>query len=146
MGLQRLCGVILVSALISFVCQPISVIAGDIVHDDNLAPKKPGCENNFVLVNCIEDSEYVGVGARFGTTIVSKEKNANQRCLILSDPCDCCSHPKNKLANDFIMVDRGHCKFTTKANNAQAAHASAVLIINNQKELYKMVCELDETD
>ncbi|MBA0826993.1 hypothetical protein Goarm_011804, partial [Gossypium armourianum] len=23
------------------------------------------------------------------------------------------------------MVDRGHCKFTTKANNAQAAHASA---------------------
>ncbi|PPD93942.1 hypothetical protein GOBAR_DD09043 [Gossypium barbadense] len=141
MGLQRLCGVILVSALISFVCQPISVIAGDIVHDDNLAPKKPGCENNFVLVNCIEDSEYVGVGARFGTTIVSKEKNANQRCLILSDPCDCCSHPKNKLANDFIMVDRGHCKFTTKANNAQAAHASAVLIINNQKELYKMVCD-----
>ncbi|KAL1087955.1 hypothetical protein V6Z11_D08G218200 [Gossypium hirsutum] len=136
---HRLCGVILVSALISFVCQPISVIAGDIVHDDNLAPKKLGCENNFVLVNCIEDSEYVGVGARFGTTIVSKEKNANQRCLILSDPCDCCSHPKNKLANDFIMVDRGHCKFTTKANNAQAAHASAVLIINNQKELYKMV-------
>nr|KJB25873.1 hypothetical protein B456_004G212600 [Gossypium raimondii] len=152
MGLQRLCGVILVSALISFVCQPNSVIAGDIVHDDNLAPKKPGCENDFVLVkvqtwvNCIEDSEYVGVGARFGTTIVSKEKNANQRCLILSDPRDCCNHPKNKLANDFIMVDRGHCKFTTKANNAQVAHTSAVLIINNQKELYKMVCEPDETD
>ncbi|PPD93941.1 hypothetical protein GOBAR_DD09042 [Gossypium barbadense] len=102
---------------------PISVIAGDIVHDDNLAPKKPGC-------------------ARFGTTIVSKEKNANQRCLILSDPCDCCSHPKNKLANDFIMVDRGHCKFTTKANNAQAAHASAVLIINNQKETYWRICTL----
>ncbi|KHG19074.1 Signal peptide peptidase-like 2B [Gossypium arboreum] len=118
MGFQRLCGVILVSALISFVCQPISVIAGDIVHDDNLAPKKPGQSSN--LGNGIEESEYVGVGTRFGTTIVSKEKNANQRCLILSDPRDCCSHPKNK------------------ANNAQAAHASAVLIINNQKELYKM--------
>lgn len=31
------------------------------------------------------------------------------------------------------MVDRGHCKFTTKANVAEAANASAVLIINNQK-------------
>ena len=31
------------------------------------------------------------------------------------------------------MVDRGKCKFTTKANIAEAAGASAVLIINNQK-------------
>lgn len=28
-----------------------SVIAGDIVHDDDSTPKKPGCENQFVLVN-----------------------------------------------------------------------------------------------
>lgn len=31
------------------------------------------------------------------------------------------------------MVDRGNCKFTTKANIAEAAGASALLIINNQK-------------
>lgn len=31
------------------------------------------------------------------------------------------------------MVDRGNCKFTAKANYAEAAGASAVLIINNQK-------------
>ncbi|TYJ41549.1 hypothetical protein E1A91_A03G029900v1 [Gossypium mustelinum] len=152
MDLQSLCKVILVSALISLVCHPCSVTAGDIVHDDDSAPKKPGCENDFVLVkvqtwvNGIEDAEFVGVGARFGTAIVSKEKNANQRRLVLSDPRDCCSHPKNKLDNDVIMVDRGHCKFTTKANNAQAANASALLIINNQKVLYKMVCDPDETD
>ena len=24
--------------------------AGDIVHQDNVAPKRPGCTNNFVLV------------------------------------------------------------------------------------------------
>ncbi|KAA3456507.1 signal peptide peptidase-like 2 [Gossypium australe] len=152
MDLQSLCKVILVSALISLVCHPCSVTAGDIVHDDDSAPKKPGCENDFVLVkvqtwvNGIEDAEFVGVGARFGTAIVSKEKNANQRRLVLSDPRDCCSHLKNKLDNDVIMVDRGHCKFTTKANNAQAANASALLIINNQKELYKMVCDPNETD
>lgn len=31
------------------------------------------------------------------------------------------------------MVDRGNCKFTAKANFAEAAGASAVLIVNNQK-------------
>lgn len=31
------------------------------------------------------------------------------------------------------MVDRGKCRFTRKANFAEAAGASAVLIINNQK-------------
>ncbi|THG09438.1 hypothetical protein TEA_007317 [Camellia sinensis var. sinensis] len=128
------------------------VSAGDIVHDDDLAPMKPGCENDFVLVKVqtwvdgIEDDEFVGVGARFGTNIVSKEKNAYQTRLTHSDPHDCCSQPKNKLAGDVIMVDRGNCKFTTKANVAQDAGASAVLIVNNQKELYKMVCEPNETD
>ncbi|KAJ6705553.1 SIGNAL PEPTIDE PEPTIDASE [Salix purpurea] len=152
MDLQKLCFVITVTAVISLVCYPSSVTAGDIVHDDNLAPKKPGCENDFVLVKVqtwvdgVEDAEFVGVGARFGTTIVSKEKNANQIRLTLSDPLDCCSAPKHKLDGDVIMVHRGHCKFTTKANNAQTAGASALLIINNQKELYKMVCEPDETD
>ncbi|CAL5437479.1 unnamed protein product [Camellia sinensis] len=113
---------------------------------------KPGCENDFVLVKVqtwvdgIEDDEFVGVSARFGTNIVSKEKNAYQTRLTHSDPRDCCSQPKNKLAGDVIMVDRGNCKFTTKANVAQDAGASAVLIVNNQKELYKMVCEPNETD
>ncbi|KAF3448578.1 hypothetical protein FNV43_RR09291 [Rhamnella rubrinervis] len=152
MDLRRLWWIVFVSVVVLLVCSSCSVRAGDIVHDDEKAPKKPGCENDFVLVKVqtwvdgIEDGEYVGVGARFGTTIVSKEKNANQIRLTLSDPRDCCSAPKNKLAGDVIMVDRGKCKFTTKANIAQAAGASAVLIVNNQKELYKMVCEPDETD
>jgi hypothetical protein len=30
-------------------CEVPSVLAGDIVHDDS-TPKKPGCENQFVLV------------------------------------------------------------------------------------------------
>ncbi|XP_019423293.1 PREDICTED: signal peptide peptidase-like 2 [Lupinus angustifolius] len=129
-----------------------SVIAGDIVHDDDSTPKKPGCENQFVLVkvqtwvNDIEDAEFVGVGARFGRTIVSKEKNARYTRLVLSDPRNCCSPPKKKIVGDVIMVDRGNCTFLKKARTAQAANASAILIINNQKELYKMVCDPDETD
>ncbi|PON84568.1 Peptidase A22B, signal peptide peptidase [Trema orientale] len=152
MDSQRVWSFVFVSALILLAYTTPSVTAGDIVHDDENAPKKPGCENDFVLVKVqtwvdgIEASEFVGVGARFGRTIVSKEKNANRTRLTLADPRDCCSAPKNKLAGDVIMVDRGKCRFTRKANIAEAAGASAVLIINNQKELYKMVCEKDETD
>lgn len=29
------------------------VLAGDIVHHDDVAPKRPGCENNFVLVKIL---------------------------------------------------------------------------------------------
>ncbi|KAG2677237.1 hypothetical protein I3843_12G091900 [Carya illinoinensis] len=152
MDSRRPCRLVFGLAVISLVCYPRTVRAGDIVHEDNSAPKKPGCDNNFVLVkvqtwvDSIENAEFVGVGARFGTTIMSKEKNANQIRLTLSDPRDCCSPRKNKLAGEVLMVDRGNCKFTTKANFAEAAGASAVLIVNNQKELYKMVCEPDETD
>ncbi|KAG9129010.1 hypothetical protein Leryth_021704 [Lithospermum erythrorhizon] len=147
MNFQLICIVVIL-----FLSSPTRISGGDIVHDDDSAPKKPGCENDFMLVkvqtwiNGVEDAEFVGVGARFGAKIVSKEKNANQRRLVLSDPRDCCSHLKKELTGDIIMVDRGNCKFTTKANFAEAAGASAVLIVNNQKELYKMVCEPDETD
>ena len=48
-------------------------------------------------VNGVEANEFVGVGARFGRTIESKEKKANQTRLILSNPRDCCSPPKNKV-------------------------------------------------
>lgn len=151
MALEKILWVITLSSLILLLTKVPSVLAGDIVHDDS-TPKKPGCANQFVLVkvqtwvNGVEDAEFVGVGARFGRTIVSKEKNARQTRLVLSDPRDCCSPPTNKIVGDVIMVDRGNCTFTKKANSAQNANASAILIINNQKELYKMVCDPDETD
>ncbi|KAG6749518.1 hypothetical protein POTOM_046570 [Populus tomentosa] len=126
--------------------------ASDIVHQDDIAPKRPGCENNFVLVkvatyiNGVEDNEYVGVGARFGLTLESKEKHANLSTLALADPPDCCSKPRNKLSGEVILAHRGNCSFTAKANVAEDAGASAILIINNQTELFKMVCEVNETD
>ncbi|KAI5564592.1 hypothetical protein POPTR_014G085300v4 [Populus trichocarpa] len=126
--------------------------ASDIVHQDDVAPKRPGCENNFVLVkvptyiNDVEDIEYVGVGARFGLTLESKEKHANLSTLALADPPDCCSKPRNKLSGEVILAYRGNCSFTAKANVAEDAGASAILIINNRTELFKMVCEVNETD
>lgn len=48
--------------------------------------------------------EFVGVGARFGPTLESKEKRANQTRLILADPPDCCSELKNKVFFVHIFV------------------------------------------
>ncbi|XP_047320020.1 signal peptide peptidase-like 4 [Impatiens glandulifera] len=131
---------------------PFPAFAGDIVHQDDISPKRPGCENNFVLVkvptyvNGVEEIEFVGVGARFGPTLESKEKRAIHTRLEIPDPSDCCSQPKNKLIGRVILVHRGNCSFTAKANFAEAAGASAIIIINNQTELFKMVCEVNETD
>lgn len=125
---------------------------GDIVHHDDEAPKIPGCSNDFILVkvqswvNGKEGGEFVGVGARFGPKIVSKEKHANRTKLTLADPMDCCSPPKHKVPGDVLLVQRGKCKFTKKAKFAEAAGASAIVIINHVHELYKMVCEKNETD
>ncbi|GLT62489.1 hypothetical protein SLA2020_351260 [Shorea laevis] len=126
--------------------------AGDIVHQDENTPMRPGCNNKFVLVkvatwiNDVEDTEYVGVGARFGPTLESKERRANHTKVALADPPDCCSSPKNNLTGEVILVHRGNCSFTNKANFADSAGASAILIINNRTELFKMVCEDSETD
>ncbi|GAB2271717.1 Signal peptide peptidase-like 4 [Dionaea muscipula] len=123
------------------------VLGGDIVHEDELAPKRPGCQNKFVLVKVPtwidgqENIEYVGVGARFGPTLESKGKHANQTIVAVADPPDGCSVPKNKLAGEVILVHRGNCSFTRKANIAEDAGASALLIINNNTGLFKMVCE-----
>ncbi|KAL6569526.1 Signal peptide peptidase-like 4 [Orobanche minor] len=146
------------SAVAVLFCSSV-VFAGDIVHQDDVAPKRPGCDNNFVLgVYCgyvvkipvwqdgKEVMEFVGVGARFGVTLESKEKRANQTKVALADPPDCCSKPRNKLAGEVILVHRGNCSFVTKANVAEAAGASALLIINSAKELFKMVCEANETN
>ncbi|KAJ0963556.1 hypothetical protein J5N97_028678 [Dioscorea zingiberensis] len=139
-------------AVILAVLLPGLVIGGDIVHEDDEAPKQPGCSNNFVLVKVQtwidnrEADEFVGVGARFGTPLQSKERHANRTRLIIADPPDLCSPPKNKVAGDVLLVHRGNCKFTAKAKVAEAAGASAILIINNRRELYKMVCDRNETN
>ncbi|KAL8162489.1 hypothetical protein V2J09_013978 [Rumex salicifolius] len=126
---------------------PSPVLAGDVMHVDDVAPKGPGCQNDFVLVKipCIvggkKIEEYVGLGARFGPSLGHKENHVNNAKLVLSDPSDCCSTAKNKLAGEVILIDRGNCSFTTKTRIAEAAGASAVLIVNNETRLFKMVCE-----
>jgi len=52
----------------------------------------------------VEKSEYVGVGARFGPTLESKEKRANLTRVVMADPPDCCTKPKNKVLEFIIKL------------------------------------------
>ncbi|VAI63461.1 unnamed protein product [Triticum turgidum subsp. durum] len=56
------------------------------------------------------------------------------------------SSPCFQVAGEVLLVQRGDCKFTTKAKVAEDAGASAIIILNNRHELYKMVCDQNETD
>ncbi|KAF7828266.1 signal peptide peptidase-like 2 [Senna tora] len=151
MALEKIFSILLLSAVFLLLHNASSVIAGDIANDDDSTPKNPGCDNQFVLVKVqtwvdgVKDAQFVGLGARFGRKVESEEKNALKAPLVLSEPRQCCSAPTIELAGDVIMAYRGHCKFTDKATKAQAANASAILIINMHKELFKMVCRPEET-
>lgn len=43
------------------------VYAGDIVHQDDVAPKKPGCDNNFVLANFLNLIYFSAMNFGFST-------------------------------------------------------------------------------
>jgi len=54
------------------------------------------------LINKKDKIEFVGVGARFGPKIESKEKQSNWTNLLLADTSDCCTPPKEKV--DFLEM------------------------------------------
>ena len=44
-------GDVITTVLLGLMLSLSLVSAGDIVHQDSVAPTRPGCENNFVLVS-----------------------------------------------------------------------------------------------
>ncbi|XP_044952223.1 signal peptide peptidase-like 5 [Hordeum vulgare subsp. vulgare] len=51
-----------------------------------------------------EGEEFIGVGARFGPKIVSKEKQATREPLTLADPIHGCTPPKINLNLDMHAI------------------------------------------
>lgn len=137
------------SLLAAIIAQP--AFCGDIVHDDNEAPKRPGCENKFVLVKVrnwidgIEEGELVGVSARFGKAMESHARDAPMFNLAAATPATSCNLSSNQLKGHAVLSQRGDCTFTQKARVAQAAGATALLVVNTKEELYKMVCDANES-
>ncbi|OAY63211.1 Signal peptide peptidase-like 2 [Ananas comosus] len=125
--------------------------ADDVSSDDDDAPKSPGCSNKFQLVkvkswvNGTESTTFVGLSARFGATLPLQTSEAQKHFAVLANPFDCCANLSSKLTSSVALAQRGDCTFTDKAKVAQSGGAAGLLVINEDEELYKMVCTENDT-
>lgn len=126
-------------------------VCDDIANDDYTGPTSTGCNNKFQLVklnNWIDGAKarsLVGVSARFGTPLPHEENEAHRMTLIEANPLNCCENSSTKLSGLAAFSKRGECAFTTKAKIAEAGGAVALIVMNDEEDLYKMVCTENDT-
>uniref|UniRef100_A0A2N9I5A4 PA domain-containing protein n=1 Tax=Fagus sylvatica TaxID=28930 RepID=A0A2N9I5A4_FAGSY len=112
---------------------------------DSLGP----IENIGVRVkNWVGDAEgknLAGLSARFGALLPSQAEKAPRLPAVFAHPLNCCSSSSSKLSGSIVLSIRGGCDFTKKAEVAQSGGAAALVVINDQEELYKMVCSDNDT-
>ncbi|KAI3907506.1 hypothetical protein MKW92_003545 [Papaver armeniacum] len=120
-------------------------------HGDRLAHKSASCNNNFQLVklmmwvNNTKVESVVGLGAAFGALLPAHADNALRHPAAFPNPSNCCSSSTSNLSNSIALSTRGDCPFTTKAEVAESGGASGLLVINDNEDLYKMVCSENDT-
>ncbi|KAL5203889.1 hypothetical protein ABZP36_008760 [Zizania latifolia] len=140
------------AAALLLVLLAVGAAADDASSDDDAGfPRSPGCSNKFQLVkvknwvNGTEGTTVVGLSARFGASVPRDIHEAQKTFAVLANPLDCCSNSTSKLTNYIAIAQRGECAFTAKAKIAQTAGAVGLLVINDNEELYKMVCSDNDT-
>ncbi|KAF7046857.1 hypothetical protein CFC21_055854 [Triticum aestivum] len=125
--------------------------ADDASSDDRGHDASPGCNNKFQLVkvknwvNGTQGTTVIGLSARFGSPLPRTVDEAHRTFAALTSPPDLCSNSTSKLTNSIALAARGGCPFTAKAEFAQAAGAAGLVILNDDEELYKMVCGDNDT-
>ncbi|KAF8016597.1 hypothetical protein BT93_H1961 [Corymbia citriodora subsp. variegata] len=120
--------------------------ASDTSHNDKDAPSSPSCHNVFQLVkvkswvNGSKGKTLGGLSARFGVLLPSDAEKGVKLPLVLSNPANCCSNSTAEIKGSLALSTRGDCDFITKAEIAQVEGAAGLLIINDDEELFEMVC------
>uniref|UniRef100_A0A7N0T9A2 PA domain-containing protein n=1 Tax=Kalanchoe fedtschenkoi TaxID=63787 RepID=A0A7N0T9A2_KALFE len=128
-----------------FMCLIFAAAANDASEKDDNAPKSPGCDNDFQLVkirtwiNGVEAKTIDGITGTFGSHVPTSAEKGLRLPVVFTNPLNCCS-TSSELSGSAGLSVRGDCSFTTKANIAQQAGAKALLVINDNEELDKMVC------
>ncbi|KAM4106126.1 hypothetical protein ACB094_04G044000 [Castanea mollissima] len=145
---------VLVNTLILFILIGLSCIVAaddDVKQDDDTSPKSPSCNNPYELVKVkswaggAEGKTLTGLNARFGALLPSHAEKAPRLPVVFSNPLNCCSSSSSKLSGSIVLAIRGDCDFTKKAEVAQAGGAAALVVINDNEDLFKMVCSDNDT-
>ncbi len=71
--------------------------------------------------------DYTAQGSSFG---IDSEVTGSG-ALTLADPANGCAALNNNVNGQIVLIDRGECPFVEKAQNAVAAGADGVVIVNN---------------
>ncbi|PPS13121.1 hypothetical protein GOBAR_AA07521 [Gossypium barbadense] len=114
-------------------------------------PELPACNNPFKLVKVkiwvdgVEGEDLSGITASFGASLPEEANKSSKLPAVFSNPLNGCSNSSSKLTGYVALSIRGDCDFVTKAKVAQSGGASALLVINDNEELYKMVCSENDT-
>lgn len=58
--------------------------------------------------------------------------------IVLADPVHACRPLRNNVTDAFVLVSRGKCTFLDKASNVSLGNASAVIVMNNEEDMYRV--------
>lgn len=58
--------------------------------------------------------------------------------IVLADPLHACRPSRNNVTGAFVLVSRGKCTFLDKASNVSLGNASAVIVMNNEEDMYRV--------
>ncbi|KAM7486394.1 hypothetical protein LguiA_002403 [Lonicera macranthoides] len=129
-------------------------LADDVSHYNTAVPKlssSSSCNQPFQLVkvltwvNGVEGETLSGVSASFGASFPAKENDGLRLAASFTKPLNSCSSLSSELSGSIALSPRGGCEFTTKAEFAQAGGAAGLIVINDEEDLFEMVCSENDT-
>ncbi|KAG2244865.1 hypothetical protein Bca52824_093284 [Brassica carinata] len=126
--------------------------ADDASWTEDSSLETPGCTNKFQMVkilNWVDGVEsndfFTGLTAQFGESLPSDADQGVRSPVAFVHPLDSCSNLSSRLDGRIALSIRGNCAFTEKAKHAEAAGASALLVINDKEDLDEMGCMEKDT-
>lgn len=137
--------------LVNFAAAAENKLSPADVQDSKSDLRFPNCNNEFQLVKVINwvdgvgGKTIVGLSARFGTVLPTKMDNASRLPAVFANPANCCSKSTTELRNSLALALRGDCAFMEKAEVAQSGGAAGLIVVNDDEDLYKMVCSANDT-
>jgi signal peptide peptidase-like protein 2B len=139
-------------AILFFSLSPPIALADDVSHYNTAVPESSSsCNRPFQLVkvltwvNGVERETLSGISASFGASFPTIENDGLRLAVNFSKPLNSCSTYSSELSGFIALSPRGGCDFTTKAKFAQLGGAAGLLVINDEEELFEMVCSKNGT-
>lgn len=90
-------------------------------------------------VNGAEGDVIYGLTAKFGGRLPTAAEDSSRLPAAFAKPLNCCTS-SSKLSDSVALSTRGGCDFMTKAEVAESAGASSLMVISDGEDLLDMDC------